>query len=185
MTPKRALSSEAKAAQRDARESDWDLKEEAMYVFKLADKNGSGDLDETEVEAVRAASTVLILFRVVILTRSPSPSPSPNPSPNPNPNPNPAQVRSSSAVLRMQLTEIDTDGNGVIDEGEWLVYIKAQSVVNSAATKKLLRAFAKQCGAELDFDAMKRAEVTLPSSTISLPGSRTISPPHPLPRACP
>ena len=41
----------------------------------------------------------------------------------------------------MQLTEIDTDGNGVIDEGEWLVYIKAQSVANSAATKKLLRAF--------------------------------------------
>ena len=104
----------------------------------------------------------------MILTPSPSPSPSPNPSPNPNPNPNPAQVRSSSAVLRMQLTEIDTDGNGVIDEGEWLVYIKAQSVANSAATKKLLRAFAKQCGAELDFDAMKRAEVTLPSSTISL-----------------
>jgi hypothetical protein len=28
-----------------------------MYVFKLADKDGSGGLDETEVEAVRAAST--------------------------------------------------------------------------------------------------------------------------------
>jgi hypothetical protein len=94
-------------------------------------------------------------------------------------------VRSSSAVLRMQLAEIDTDGNGVIDEGEWLVYTKAQSVANSAATKKLLRAFAKQCGAELDFDAMKRAEVTLPSSTISLPGSRTIFPPHPLPQSAP
>lgn len=38
-------------------------------------------------------------------------------------------------------------------------YIKAQSVSNAAATKKLLRAFAKQCGAEVDFDAMKRAEV--------------------------
>ena len=59
VTPKRAqaLSSEAKAAQRDARESEWELKEEAMYVFKLADKDGSGGLDETEVEAVRAAST--------------------------------------------------------------------------------------------------------------------------------
>ena len=64
-------------------------------------------------------------------------------------------------MMRMQLGEIDTDGNGVVDEGEWLAYIKAQSVGNAAATKKLLRAFAKQCGAELDFDAMKRAEVTL------------------------
>ena len=122
----------------------------------------------------------------MILTPSPSLSPSPNPSPNPNPNPNPAQVRSSSAVLRMQLTEIDTDGNGVIDEGEWLVYIKAQSVANSAATKKLLRAFAKQCGAELDFDAMKRAEVTLPSSTISLLYLVLVPSHHlTLPRACP
>ena len=70
-------------------------------------------------------------------------------------------MRSSSAVMRMQLSEIDTDGDGVIDEGEWLAYIKAQSVGNAAATKKLLRAFAKQSGAELDFDAMKRVEVTL------------------------
>ena len=86
--------------------------------------------------------------------------------------------------MRMQLGEIDTDGNGVVDEGEWLAYIKAQSVGNAAAIKKLLRAFAKQCGAELDFDAMKRAEVTLLSyrltgslsyhHTISLSYHRTI-----------
>ena len=62
--------------------------------------------------------------------------------------------------MRMQLAEIDTNGNGVVDEDEWLAYIKAQSGSNAAATKKLLRAFAKQCGAALDFDAMKRAEVT-------------------------
>eukprot|EP00964_Phaeocystis_antarctica_P034566 scaffold19672_cov71-Phaeocystis_antarctica.AAC.1 len=61
--------------------------------------------------------------------------------------------------MRMQLAEIDTNGNGVVDEDEWLAYIKAQSGSNAAATKKLLRAFAKQCGAALDFDAMKRAEV--------------------------
>ena len=70
--------------------------------------------------------------------------------------------------MRMQLGEIDTDGNGVVDEGEWLAYIKAQSAGNAAATKKLLRAFAKQCGAELDFDAMKRAEVTLLSYCLTV-----------------
>ena len=34
--------------------------------------------------------------------------------------PHPVQVRTSSAVLRMQLAEIDTDSNGSIDRGEWL-----------------------------------------------------------------
>ena len=68
-------------------------------------------------------------------------------------------MRASSAVLRMQLTELDTDGNGVVDEAEWLSYIKTQAEINAAATKKLLRAYAKQCGAELDFDAVKKQAV--------------------------
>ena len=63
VTPKRAqaqpsggASSKAAidAAQRDARESEWGLKEEAIYVFKLADKDHSGGLDESEIEAVRS-----------------------------------------------------------------------------------------------------------------------------------
>ena len=48
----------------------------------------------------------------------------------------------------MQLKEIDTDGNGVVDVEEWLVYIKEQSQSSFQATKKLLRAYAAKCGAE-------------------------------------
>ena len=47
----------------------------------------------------------------------------------------------------------------LVDEAEWLSYIKTQAESNAAATKKLLRAYAKQCGAELDFDAMKKQAV--------------------------
>ena len=54
-------------------------------------------------------------------------------------------------------------------------YIKAQSVSNAAATKKLLRAFAKQCGAEVDFDAMKRAEVEQAEAAWALLRTRYIS----------
>ena len=67
------------------------------------------------------------------------------------------EVRASSTILRMQLKEIDTDGNGKVDAQEWLEYIKLQADSNAQATKKLLRSYAVKCGAEMNFDEMKKA----------------------------